>query len=125
MEVSVRQSDHEFLGHGDSRVAAGIDFTSHNYCRFRLLQHRPLEDWRSGITINTVVSVLSTIGQTAILLPVTSSISQLKWIWYAKDIETGHEDDRTGNRLSDMEDFDKASRGPIDCLLLVWKRPKW
>lgn len=75
---------------------------------------RLLKDWRSGITINTVVNVISQIGQTAAIVPVAESISQMKWIWY-----------REGSRpVSDMVHFDDASRKPISTLLLVWKHPK-
>ena len=75
---------------------------------------QPLSNWHSGITVNALINVISTVGQTSILGPVAESISQLKWIWY-----------RRGQPVGDMEDFDKASRGPIDSLLLIVKRPKW
>ena len=73
----------------------------------------PLANWHSSITLNTLVNVLSTIGQIAILVPVAESISQLKWLWY-----------RRSRAIGDMEAFDEASRGPISSIWLVLKRPK-
>lgn len=35
-----------------------------------------------GITLNTLISLLATIARVALLVPVTQSISQLKWLWY-------------------------------------------
>ena len=55
-----------------------------------------------NITLNTLVSILSTIGKAALLLPVSECISQSKWRWYHK----GH------RSLGDLDTFDKASRGP-------------
>lgn len=75
---------------------------------------RSLRDWRSGITINTVVNVISQIGQTAAIVPVAESISQMKWIWYRQ----------ASRPVSDMVHFDDVSRKPISTLLLVWKHPK-
>lgn len=75
---------------------------------------QPLASWRSGVTLNTVINVVSQIAQTAVFVPVAASISQLKWISYSKARPVG-----------DMEDFDKASRGPMDSLWLMAKHPKW
>lgn len=75
---------------------------------------QPLQNWHSGLTVNTLLHVLSQIAQSAVFVPVASSISQLKWIWYDKR-----------RAIGEMEDFDKASRGLIDSLRLIMKRPKW
>lgn len=63
---------------------------------FAISNGAPLANWHSGITIN--INVPSTIGQTAILVPVAESISQLKWLWY-----------RRSRAIGDMEAFDEAS----------------
>jgi hypothetical protein len=60
--------------------------------------NKPSPDW--PITINTVVSFLATILSMGLLLPVTESIGQLKWLWY-----------KTGRRMSDFEVFDEAGKG--------------
>lgn len=79
-----------------------------------IFHNQPLQNWHSGLTANTLLNVLSQIAQTAVFVPVASSISQLKWIWYDKS-----------RAIGEMEDFDNASRGPIDSLRLILKRPKW
>ena len=73
-----------------------------------------LENWHSGLTLNTLISIASQIAQTAVFVPVAASISQLKWIWYSKS-----------RPVAGIGDFDKASRGPIDSLLLITKHPRW
>lgn len=79
-----------------------------------IFNNQPLQNWHSGLRVNTLLNVLSQIAQTAVFVPVASSISQLKWIWYDKS-----------RAIGEMEDFDNASRGLIDSLRLILKRPKW
>lgn len=75
---------------------------------------QPLQNWHSGLSLNTLINVVSQIAQTALFVPVAASISQMKWIWYSKIRPVG-----------EMENFDKASRGPMDSLWLITKHPKW
>lgn len=75
---------------------------------------KPLTQWHSRVTINTLVNFVSQVAQTALVLPLASSVSQMKWIHFQ----------RKRNPLGDMEDFDKASRQVLDNLLLVFKLPK-
>lgn len=64
-----------------------------------------------NITLNTLVSILSTISRAALLLSVSECISQSKWSWYLD-----------GPRpLEDLDIFDKASRGASGGLQLLWK----
>ncbi|TPX21344.1 hypothetical protein DIZ76_015300 [Coccidioides immitis] len=62
---------------------------------------KALPQWPLGITINAAISVFGTISQMAMLVPVTASVSQLKWMWFAKK----------PHRLSDFNAYDEASRG--------------
>lgn len=39
--------------------------------------------WPIGITINSILSWLSTIARSALLVPITKGISQLKWAWFS------------------------------------------
>ena len=55
----------------------------------------------SALTLNTIVAIIAAAAKAALLYPVAECVSQLKWLWYAKDYR----------RLSDMSTFDKASRG--------------
>jgi hypothetical protein len=80
----------------------------------RVFNGQSLQKWHSGLSLNTVINVVSQIAQTAVFVPVAASISQMKWIWYSKIRPVG-----------EMEDFDKASRGPMDSLWLITKHPKW
>ena len=75
---------------------------------------KKLSGWHSHITINTMINFLSQFAQTALLIPLASSISQLKWIHYQQT-----------RPLSNFDDFDKASRQPIDNFILLWKHPHW
>lgn len=64
-----------------------------------------------NITLNTLVSILSTISRAALLLSVSECISQSKWSWFL---------DRQ-KPLEDLEVFDQASRGAWGGLNLLWK----
>jgi hypothetical protein len=65
--------------------------------------------WQYSISPNTVVSVITTIGKAAILVPVSACLSQLKWNRY-----------RRVNRLSDLQALDEASRGAWGSTVLFW-----
>ena len=78
-----------------------------------VFRDKRLSEWQARITINTLVNFGSQFTQTALLIPVASSISQLKWLWY-----------RETRPLKDMDNFDDASRQPLDALLLSFRHPK-
>ena len=71
---------------------------------------RPVFEWKS-ITLNTVVSVLSTASKAALLYAMSQLISQWKWILFT----------RTSRPLLDFERIDAASRGPVGSLMLIWR----
>jgi hypothetical protein len=60
---------------------------------------------------NTVIAILSTLSRTALLVPVASCISQLKWIHLAI----------SPRQLRDVQTYEDASRGPWGALGLIWK----
>lgn len=68
-----------------------------------------LPRWYGGLTLNTVVSVLSKIAGAALILPVSEGLGQLKWSWFRGD----------SKKMWDFEIFDNASRGPWGALLLL------
>ena len=72
---------------------------------------RLVSEWKSHIGINTLIAVLSQASVSALLVPVTSSIGQLKWVWY-KDCR----------ELSDLEAYDLASRGPAGGIKFLFRR---
>ncbi|KAF3006873.1 hypothetical protein E8E13_010919 [Curvularia kusanoi] len=76
-------------------------------------QHRSLASWTFvlGISVNTLIAILSTFSRTALMVPVASCISQLKWIHLVG-----------GSRsLQEMQVFEDASRGPWGSLELIWR----
>ena len=77
-----------------------------------LYQGKPLPHWPSGITMNSLLSVLSQIGQWGLMGSVATTLGQLKWLWFA----------RPKRPLMDFVAFDEASKGPWGSLLLLIKR---
>ncbi|KAK1993387.1 hypothetical protein LX36DRAFT_586463 [Colletotrichum falcatum] len=70
---------------------------------------KQLAKWPLVISPNTIVSILTTITRTALLVPLGSSISQLKWrhlLLKARPLEH-------------LQLFDSASRGPWGSLLMI------
>ncbi|KAK0123470.1 hypothetical protein ONS96_010453 [Cadophora gregata f. sp. sojae] len=62
---------------------------------------KPSPKWPYEITLNTLVSVFSTLLKALMMMAVAECISQLKWIWF--------KDPRS---LTDLTTFENASRGP-------------
>ncbi|KAF6814700.1 hypothetical protein CSOJ01_03923 [Colletotrichum sojae] len=76
---------------------------------------QPLPEWPSGITVNTVVALLSTVTRTAFTIPVAEGLSQCKWNWFKQKPRP----------LSDLDLFDQASRGPWGSLSLMVRTKGW
>ncbi|KAL8753409.1 MAG: hypothetical protein Q9199_005070 [Rusavskia elegans] len=92
---------------------------------FAVYSDEPLRQWRADITPATTVAILSQVGQTAILAPVTACICQSMWLWLDKESRVAHQANSNGHqpKLITMQTYDDGSRGPISSLLLLWKRP--
>lgn len=92
---------------------------------FAVYSDKPLRQWRADITPATTVVILSQVGQTAILAPVTACICQSMWLWLDKESRVIHQANSNGHqpRLFTMQRYDDGSRGPISSLLLLWNRP--
>lgn len=81
-----------------------------------LANNKPPPSWKFDLTLNGVISFLAVLNKAALVMPVASCISQLKWIWFASK----------ARRLEDFEDFDEASRGPLGSAKLLWHlRFRW
>jgi hypothetical protein len=52
--------------------------------------------------------------KTSILIPLASSIAQLKWAWF-----------RNKRNLVDVDTFDSALRGPLGAFLLIFRLRPW
>lgn len=72
------------------------------------MNNRPLDTWTQKISLNAMVSALSTISKALLLEPVGASIGQLKWLHL-----------RRPRRMYDFELFDQASRGPLGSVFLL------
>ncbi|KAM0304046.1 hypothetical protein ACHAO8_011474 [Botrytis cinerea] len=81
---------------------------------FIRMDNKPLTDWPFSISINAIVSILTTICSAAMMHNVSSFISQLKWLHFKKK----------QNRLCNLEHFDGASRGPYGSIILLY-RVRW
>ncbi|KAI1139212.1 hypothetical protein F5Y05DRAFT_341383 [Hypoxylon sp. FL0543] len=71
---------------------------------------KPLPQWPMSITLNSVISCMSTLMKAALIIPVAESISQLKWVWFKK-----------AESLEDIQTFDEASRGTWGSLKLLFR----
>lgn len=67
-------------------------------------------EWKS-VTLNALVSVLSTASKASLLYALSELISQWKWIVFTS----------TRRPLVDFERIDAASRGPLGSLGLMWR----
>lgn len=85
----------------------------------RTTEGKPTPNWyvkskyssvKLAVTINSVISLFSTLVKSTLLIPVIAGMSQLKWVWF-----------RQGHHLSDYQRFDSAAKGPLGSLILIWK----
>ncbi|ETS85801.1 hypothetical protein PFICI_03826 [Pestalotiopsis fici W106-1] len=81
---------------------------------FIRMDNRPLTYWTFSISINAIISILTTMCTAAMMHNVSSFISQLKWLHFK-----GKQD-----RLYNLEYFDGASRGPYGSIVLI-SRVRW
>lgn len=65
----------------------------------------------TAITLNTIVSLLSTVAKATLLFTVAECIGQQKWMYFM----------RRSRQLSRMSSFDQASRGIWGGLTLIWE----
>ncbi|ORY63262.1 uncharacterized protein BCR38DRAFT_436349 [Pseudomassariella vexata] len=69
----------------------------------------PQPEWATGINLNSLIAILSTICRATMLVVIAEVISQLKWIWFDKI-----------RPLGDLEMLDRASRGFWGSLRLLF-----
>lgn len=72
---------------------------------------KPVFDWH-GVTLNAIISVLSTASKASLLFVVEELISQWKWIIFTSEERP----------LADFDRIDSASRGPLGSLKVLWMR---
>ncbi|UJO24659.1 uncharacterized protein CLAFUR5_13630 [Fulvia fulva] len=71
---------------------------------------RELVAWYN-LTLNTVISILSTISRLCAIFVLCESIAQVKWAIFAENARS----------LLDFEAIDAASRGPVGAFWLLWR----
>jgi Protein of unknown function (DUF3176) len=75
-------------------------------------QNKAVPSWRWGLTLNSLLSILSqiiTLSTTSIL---ASALSQQKWLWFRNSTRS----------LKDFSLFDDASKGPWGSLVLLFSK---
>ncbi|KAM5350587.1 hypothetical protein ACJ41O_007092 [Fusarium nematophilum] len=75
---------------------------------------KPLPIFPLGLTLNTLIALLSTSTRACLILVIEESVSQLKWLWLRRE-----------RPLKDFEVFDEASRGPWGSLRLLARTGSW
>lgn len=65
-----------------------------------------------GITLNSIISILSTAAKSSLMFGIASAIGQCKWDWF--------NDETRYHALRDIEHIDEASRGPLGALRLLF-----
>ncbi|KAL9629261.1 MAG: hypothetical protein Q9204_005378, partial [Flavoplaca sp. TL-2023a] len=92
---------------------------------FAVYRNEPLRQWKADITPATAVAILSQVGQTSILAPVVACICQSMWLWLDKESKATQQvnSNRGQASLTMMQKYDEGSRGPLNSLFLLWKRP--
>ncbi|KAK8136913.1 hypothetical protein PG984_004853 [Apiospora sp. TS-2023a] len=71
---------------------------------------QPTPDWKLPIGLSALLSLLATAFRVSILVPITSVISHSKWDWVGRD---------QVRFLSDIQDLDDASRGPLGAIRVI------
>ncbi|CAG8045847.1 unnamed protein product [Penicillium olsonii] len=72
--------------------------------------NQPQPTWKY-VSLNSVVSWLSTLSKGCVLFTLSEGIGQLKWVWFTQKTQP----------LVDLGTFDGASRGIWGCAGLVWR----
>ena len=70
---------------------------------------RALPEWPRNISLNSVMSLFTTVFKSTLLIPVVEGISQLKWCLFHRS-----------QVLQEMERYDIASRGPYGSLWFLF-----
>ena len=74
----------------------------------RSFDGQPIPQWRFGITLNTIVSLLATFLAFSLTVPLSACLSQLKWLRFRRE-----------RPLMDFELIESAARGPQGSFMLL------
>ena len=68
------------------------------------------------LSLNAIISILSTISRTSLMFSITATLSQFKWLLFSG---------RT-RQMKDLQTYDDASRGPLgSTILLMSEKGRW
>lgn len=70
--------------------------------------NKPVFDWH-GVTLNAIVSILTTILKALLAFTLDECLGQAKWIWFSRQQQP----------LNDLNLIDQASRGPLGCCKIL------
>lgn len=82
--------------------------------QLKALDGEPTLEWTKSWSPTSALALAVTMAKAAMLVPVASAISQLKWHSYKKK-----------QKLHHLESFDGASRGVLGSLRLLWQLRCW
>ena len=85
-----------------------------SYATVAPYQNEPLPAWPRYITLGALLSTYSVILRLAATFLLAEGLAGLKWRWFNQS---------DGAPLRDLELHDKATRGPIGSLQLLWRLP--
>lgn len=88
----------------------GLLFLSLTY---RIRKKQP--DWPNSITLNTIMSILIVLLRAALGYVIAECLGQQKWLSFRQK-------DRS---LIDLDNYDRATRGPVGSLLLLGHPSTW
>ncbi|KAE8380915.1 hypothetical protein BDV26DRAFT_302412 [Aspergillus bertholletiae] len=71
--------------------------------------HQPQPQWKY-VSLNTVVSWLSTLSKGCVIYAINEALGQLKWVWFAENARP----------MPNLRTFDNASRGFYGSAELIW-----
>jgi hypothetical protein len=81
----------------------------------RIFDGRPIPQWSwhsKGISVNSLLSLLSTLSRASLLMPIDECMGQLMWLRFAAQ----------QHRLADVRMYSEATRGPLGALKLMWRQ---
>ncbi|KAI0185093.1 hypothetical protein EV127DRAFT_503359 [Xylaria flabelliformis] len=82
----------------------------------KIHNQKPVPHFAYGITLNAIISTLTTFSKSLLLVSVAAAISQLKWHRFQN---------KEGRRIIDTQRFDDASRGPWGSLVFLAGPSRW
>lgn len=73
------------------------------------IKDRPIIEKKQS-TLLTLANVLGKVSSAALIVPISEALGQLKWHWF-----------HNSKAIWDFEIFDKASRGPLGAIMLLFR----